>query len=261
MSNKVGKTIKLKGYKSSHLVGVIATLDASTRTGIFVGYLNTGNVGVRDIKEFRLNFDGQEYTTEQQYVRDLQEGIIQVNDQEIKGSRMPKELGDVVRGRVKNIQRWASKKEDDIVVNLSNQREYKQIILKRFERALAGDPDLDDDAYFAGIDFISNKGFYLIEKSEVSGIKKEELQKLSDKAIEYIALFSQDMLGGSHADYYVYALKKAYRDHYLYLGVKEIKPVLDKVRDNLRDHAINPEKTGEELMIVIAGYQRLPVRN
>ena len=260
MSNIVGKTVKFKGYQIGwYFVGVIASLDSSTRKGIFVGYLNVPHVQIKDIKVFKIDLSGNRYESEQQYLRDLEEGTLKVNVQDITSSRMPKELGDVVRATVNNIQKVQNKRDGDIVINLIKQKEYKDNIVESFLRVAVGDPDLSSEAYESGEKFIHNKGFYFIEKREITGFNKIRLDKINVEGLSNLAIFSQDLMAGSESDYYVYALRDALEGYYLYVDVDEIT-ILREIQENITNRATRPDKIRKQITETLSMYQRLPVK-
>lgn len=259
MPNIVGKTVKIPGYDVLELVGVIATVDKVKQTGLFVGYLNLPFTKVDKIKCFTLEFKGGTYDTAEQFKKDLSKGTVQVDPKNIKSSRMPKELGNVVRDRAKNLQKLANRSDNDIVVNLAKQKEYRKIILESFKHAIVADPDLGDDECDLGRFFIGNKGFYFIEKNEVSGLRKNQLASLSNKAISLLAIFSQDLIRGSVSDYYASALEKGLEDFYLYVEYGELD-ILTSIKENIKNSATYPSEMNKEITSLLKGYQSLPVK-
>lgn len=257
MREIVGKTVKIGTNTSIPLVGVFASVDKGSRTGIFVGYIS--NSDLKEVKMFRVNFNGKPYETENQFKQDLRSGKFNVNVKELKASKMPRKVGGEVKTIVKDIQNRQNKKEGELVIDLIKQKDYKKDIKEKFEVVIQNDPDLDLDAYFEGITFLDNKGFYYIKKSEIDAEKREELEKLTRDAIESLATFMQDKYGGSMSDYYCYALEDALKDYILYVNTRKVEN-MGKVRRRVVESAVYPERSFKEISDVFHRYRDLKVK-
>lgn len=258
MLNIVGKTVKIPGYDILELVGIIASVDPVKKTGVFVGYLNLPNTKVDEIKRFSLDFNGGTYATAEQYKKDLSTGKVKVNPQQIKNSRMPKELGDAVRSKVNNLKKLSGRYDTRITVDLDKQKQFKETIAKKFKLAVQNDPDLGSEEYSLGLEFLNTKGFYFIKKNEVDKKGRHHLERLSTKAIRNIAVFSQDVVGGSRSDYYSSALLSGFEDFYLYIDCGEVD-VMNLVRDQIRKSATYPNNVIKNISTIRKRYSEIKV--
>ena len=258
MSKLIGTTVKMKGYKGVEMLGIIVNVDKETGVGKFVGYVYNGNPTADDVKAFQLHLEHKRYEHDLDFKRDLGRGILYIDPVDINRSRMPKPLGDVVREVVKIIERGDKVenkgKEDAIVIELSKQKEYLRDITERFEREIGREQDLDMDAYFTGVEFFANKGFYYIKREDVKGKGKEVLEKTSDSAIKNVGIFSQDLIGGSASDIYSYVLARASKDYYLFINIAEYDEVMDKVMKNINETAIYPERIRQTISKITVNY-------
>lgn len=257
MREIVGKTVKIGTNTSIPIVGVFASVDKGSRTGIFVGYIS--NLDLKEVKMFRVNFNGKPYETENQFNQDLRSGKFNVNVKELKASKMPRGVGKEVKTKVKNIQNRLNKKEGELVIDLTKQKDYKKDIKGKFEVVIENDPDLGSDAYFEGLTFLDNKGFYYIKKSEIDAEKREELERLTRDAIESLATFMQDAFGGSTADYYCSALNNALKDYTLYVNTRKVEN-MGKVRRRIVESASYPDRSFKEISDVFHRYRDLKVK-
>lgn len=257
MREIVGKTVKIGSNTSIPLVGVFASVDEGSRTGIFVGYIS--NLDLKEVKIFRVNFNGKPYETENQFKQDLRSGKFNVNVKELKASKMPRKVGGEVKTNVRNIQNRLNKKEGELVIDLIKQKDYKKDIKGELEVVIENDPDLGSEAYFEGVTFLDNKGFYYIKKSEIDAEKREELEKLTRDAIEELATFMQDTYAGSMADYFCYALNNALKDYILYVNTRKVEN-MGKVRRRIVETAVYPDMSFKVISDVFHRYRDLKVK-
>lgn len=144
------------------------------------------------------------------------------------------------------------------LIKMSEQEKYKEIILKEFNLAVMKDHDLKNEHYRLGLKFLNNNGFYFLEKDSLEKCKQEELSKLSSKAIQNLAIFSQNETGGSTSDYYVSALMNGFKNHLLYVNYDELK-IMKKVKRNIRESALYPHIINRELSALKKGYENFEI--
>lgn len=261
MNKLIGTTVKMKGYKRVEILGIIVNVDKETGVGNFVGYVYNGNPRPKDVKAFKLHLEHKRYEHDLDFKRDLGRGILYIDPVDINRSRMPKPLGDVVREVVKIIERGDKvenkRKADAIVIELSKQKEYLRDITDRFEREVRREQDLDMDAYFSGVEFFANKGFYYIKREDVKGRGTEVLENTSDSAIKNVGIFSQDLIGGSASDIYSYVLARASKDYYLYINIAEDDEVMDRVMKNIKETAVTPERIRHIISKITVNYRNI----
>ena len=142
------------------------------------------------------------------------------------------------------------------VIKLDEQSKHKESISREFKLAIMEDPDLDNEHYRLGVDFLNNDGFYFLEKGSLE--KEEELLQLSNIAVEYLALFSQNQVGGSTSDYYVSALMNGFRNHLLYVDYDELK-ILEEIKINVRESALHPHIVNKKLSELRNGYESFEI--
>ena len=142
------------------------------------------------------------------------------------------------------------------VIKLDEQSKHKESIIKEFKLAIMEDPDLDNEHYRLGVDFLNNDGFYFLEKGSLE--KEEELLKLSNIAVEYLALFSQNQVGGSTSDYYASALMNGFKNHLLYVDYDELK-IWEEIKTNIRETALQPQLIHKKLAELRKGYESFEV--
>ena len=144
------------------------------------------------------------------------------------------------------------------VIKLDEQSKHKESINQEFKLAIMEDPDLDNEHYRLGVDFLNNDGFYFLEKGSLEKEKEEELLKLSNIAIEYLALFSQNQVGGSTSDYYASALMSGFKNHLLYVDYDELK-IWEEIKTNIRESALHPHIVNKKLSELRKGYESFEV--
>ena len=144
------------------------------------------------------------------------------------------------------------------VIKLDDQSKHKESINQEFKLAIMEDPDLDNEHYRLGVDFLNNDGFYFLEKSSLEKEKEEELLQLSNIAVEYLALFSQNQVGGSTSDYYASALMSGFKNHLLYVDYDELK-IWEEIRTNIRETALQPQLIHKTLAGLRKGYESFEV--
>ena len=142
------------------------------------------------------------------------------------------------------------------VIKLGEQSKHKESIIQEFKLAIMEDPDLDNEHYRLGVEFLNNEGFYFLEKGSLE--KEEELLQLSNLTIEELALFSQNQVGGSRSDYYVSALKKGFKNHLLYVDCDELK-IWEEIKTNIRETALQPHIVNKKLSELRKGYESFEI--
>ena len=142
------------------------------------------------------------------------------------------------------------------VIKLNDQSKHKESIIQEFKLAIMEDPDLDNEHYRLGVDFLNNDGFYFLEKGSLE--KEEELQQLSNIAVEYLALFSQNQVGGSTSDYYASALMNGFKNHLLYVDYDELK-IWEEIKTNIRETALQPQLIHKTLAELRKSYESFEI--
>ena len=142
------------------------------------------------------------------------------------------------------------------VIKLDEQSKHKESISQEFKLAIMEDPDLDNEHYRLGVDFLNNDGFYFLEKGSLE--KEEELLQLSNIAVEYLALFSQNQVGGSTSDYYASALMNGFKNHLLYVDYDELK-IWEEIKTNIRETALQPQLIHKTLAELRKGYESFEI--
>lgn len=142
------------------------------------------------------------------------------------------------------------------VIKLGEQSKHKESISQEFKLAIMKDPDLNNEHYRLGVEFLNNNGFYFIEKGSLE--KEEELLQLSNIAVEYLALFSQNQVRGSRLDYYVSALMKGFKNHLLYVDYDELK-ILEEIEINISKSALQPHIINKKLSELRKGYESFEI--
>ena len=142
------------------------------------------------------------------------------------------------------------------VIKLNEQSKHKESINQEFKLAIMEDPDLDNEHYRLGVDLLNNDVFYFLEKGSLE--KEEELLQLSNIAVEYLALFSQNQVGGSTSDYYVSALMNGFKNHLLYVNYDELK-ILEEIKINIRESALHPHIVNKKQAELRKGYESFEI--